>query len=78
MTTMRQDGWLKICLGVTTFEEVAKHTPRENAEQVRKEMKDTIRETAREMDPDFEPAASKSMAEIQGVPTIELPSLDDM
>ncbi len=78
MTTMRQDGWLKICLGVTTFEEVAKHTPRENAEQIRKEMKDTVRETAREMDPTFEPVPARSMADIQGIPTIELPSIEDM
>jgi type II secretion system protein E len=80
MTTMRQDGWLKICLGVTTFEEVAKHTPKENPDQIRREMKETIKETAREMDPNFEPVPSKSMAEIQssGPPTIDLPSLDDL
>jgi len=79
MITMRQDGWLKICLGVTTFEEVAKHTPRENPDQIRKEMKSTVKETVQEMNPDFEPAPSRSMAEIQGgVPTIELPSVEDM
>ncbi|MBM3334638.1 type II/IV secretion system protein, partial [Candidatus Sumerlaeota bacterium] len=27
MQTMRQDGWLKICMGLTTFEEVARQTP---------------------------------------------------
>jgi len=27
MATMRQDGWIKICLGYTTFAEVSKQTP---------------------------------------------------
>lgn len=78
MVTMRQDGWLKICLGVTTFEEVAKHTPRENPDQIRKEMKETVKETVQEHNPDFEPEPGESMAEIQGVPTIELPSVEDL
>ncbi len=100
MTTMRQDGWLKICLGVTTFEEVAKHTPKENPDQIRREMKDTIRETAQEMNPNWEPEPVRPMSEIQGqgqgkpgdgqmnapqatpvsqgVPTIELPSVEDL
>lgn len=78
MTTMRQDGWLKICLGVTTFEEVAKHTPKENPDQIRREMKDTIKETAQEMNPNWEPEPVKPMSEIQGAPTIELPSVDDL
>lgn len=78
MMTMRQDGWLKICLGVTTFEEVAKHTPRENPEQIRREMKPMVKETVQDMNPDFEPEPGKSMAEIQGAPTIDLPSVDEL
>ncbi|MCX8038117.1 MAG: GspE/PulE family protein, partial [Candidatus Sumerlaeia bacterium] len=27
MQTMRQDGWIKICMGLTTFEEVSRQTP---------------------------------------------------
>jgi len=27
MTSLRQDGWIKICMGVTTFSEVASRTP---------------------------------------------------
>jgi type IV pilus assembly protein PilB len=27
MATLRQDGWLKICMGMTTFSEVIGHTP---------------------------------------------------
>jgi hypothetical protein len=27
LITMREDGWMKICLGLTTFEEVARETP---------------------------------------------------
>ncbi len=38
MATMRSDGWLKICLGVTTFDEVSKQTPRETEETARAEM----------------------------------------
>lgn len=78
MTTMRQDGWLKICLGVTTFEEVAKHTPKETPDQIRKEMKDTIKESAQDNNPNWEPEPTKPMSEIAGVPTIELPSVEDL
>lgn len=80
MTTMRQDGWLKICMGVTTFEEVAKHTPKENPDQIRREMRDTIKETAQENNPNWEPEPATPMSEIQGgsnVPTIELPGADE-
>ncbi|PKO19671.1 hypothetical protein CVU37_03000 [candidate division BRC1 bacterium HGW-BRC1-1] len=45
MKTMRQDGWLKICAGITTFEEVAKHTPRETAEQIKNEMEEMLEQT---------------------------------
>ncbi|MCX7019862.1 MAG: GspE/PulE family protein [bacterium] len=45
MLTMRHDGWLKICLGVTTFEEVAKHTPRENYSVIRQEMANALEKT---------------------------------
>jgi len=30
MITMRQDGWSKICLGLTTFAEVTRQTPKES------------------------------------------------
>lgn len=43
METMRQDGWLKICLGITTFEEVARQTPKEDIEMIKKEMEKVIR-----------------------------------
>jgi type II secretion system protein E len=29
MITMRQDGWMKICLGLTTFGEIARQTPKD-------------------------------------------------
>jgi len=34
MQTMRQDGWLKICMGLTTFEEVTRQTPWAERQQV--------------------------------------------
>lgn len=45
MKTMRQDGWLKICMGLTTFEEVAKQTPVETPETISEEMEETIKKT---------------------------------
>ena len=42
MITLRQDGWLKICLGMTTFEEVTKHTTPETEDSIRAEM-DSVR-----------------------------------
>jgi len=45
MTSMRQDGWLKICLGLTTFEEVARQTPQESKEQIAEEMERVVKET---------------------------------
>ncbi len=44
MITMRQDGWLKICLGVTTFDEVAKNTIPETEESIKAEM-DSVRKS---------------------------------
>lgn len=43
MVTLRQDGWLKICLGVTTFEEVTKHTVPETEESIKAEMESVRR-----------------------------------
>jgi type IV pilus assembly protein PilB len=45
MRTMRNDGWLKICLGVTTFDEVARQTPKESKELIEKEMEAVLEET---------------------------------
>jgi type IV pilus assembly protein PilB len=39
LQTMRQDGWFKICTGITSFEEVMRQTPRETAEEIEREMK---------------------------------------
>jgi type IV pilus assembly protein PilB len=61
MKTMRQDGWLKICLGVTTFEEVARHTPRESDAMIRAEMESLLRETVGAgMDKEPKPTVSMS------------------
>ena len=49
MQTMRQDGWLKICLGLTTFEEVARQTPQEDKEQIAQQMEKVVRETKERM-----------------------------
>jgi len=38
MQSMRTDGWMKVCMGVTTFEEVARQTPSESEETIRLEM----------------------------------------
>lgn len=83
MKTMRQDGWLKICLGVTTFEEVSRHTPRESAENIRKEMRGVLEDTAEEHAPaGREPKPTASMSEIaegfSPVPAHGLPSLEDL
>lgn len=76
MKTMRQDGWLKICLGVTTFDEVSHHTPRETPDQIQKEMKGVVSQTAESAIPaDREPAPPVSMSAIQG---LSLPSLEDL
>ncbi|MCX7011653.1 MAG: GspE/PulE family protein [Candidatus Sumerlaeota bacterium] len=66
MMTMRQDGWLKICLGYTTFEEVSRQTPVEE-ESVRRLQKQLARERqeGRRGEEALAPraaAASKSMA----------------
>lgn len=43
METMRQDGWLKICLGISSFEEVAKQTPKEDINLIKKEMEKVLK-----------------------------------
>ncbi|MEQ8820173.1 MAG: GspE/PulE family protein [Sumerlaeia bacterium] len=47
MQTMRSDGWLKVCLGITTFDEVSRQTPRESEESARAEMASAKRSLAR-------------------------------
>jgi type II secretory ATPase GspE/PulE/Tfp pilus assembly ATPase PilB-like protein len=47
MQTMRSDGWLKICMGMTTFEEVSRQTPRESEESARAEMESAKRSLAK-------------------------------
>lgn len=47
MITIRQDGWLKICLGLTTFEEVSKHTVPETEDSIRAEMESVRRSLAK-------------------------------
>ena len=50
MNTMRQDGWLKICLGMTTFEEVARQTPQESREQIAEEMEKVVQDTLKRVE----------------------------
>lgn len=44
MRTMRQDGWAKICAGVTTFEEVTRQTPKESKKLIKLEMEQMMAE----------------------------------
>lgn len=48
MQTMRQDGWMKICLGITTFEEVARQTPKESKRVIKLEMEKVVEKTVAE------------------------------
>jgi len=45
MISMRQDGWLKICLGLTTFDEVSRQTPQDSKEEIAAEMEKVVQET---------------------------------
>ncbi len=71
METMRNDGWLKICLGATTFEEVARQTPRETKEQISQEMEQIIQETIKKVKSDREARSGKKVAE---APKAEVPA----
>ena len=81
MQTMRQDGWLKICCGVTTFDEVARHTPKEAPAVIRQEMKSIVADTAHQAAPNKE-MENISMSSIQGTSpslgTDTLPSLEEL
>lgn len=69
MKTMRQDGWLKICLGITTFEEVARHTPRETRDVIRMQMEKLLHETAgvETQEADAKPAVPMEQIEKEAV-----------
>jgi Tfp pilus assembly pilus retraction ATPase PilT len=43
MMTMRQDGFLKVCMGVTTFSEVSHHVAPETEEAIRREIEPLIK-----------------------------------
>lgn len=61
MTTLRQDGWLKICLGMTTFEEVTKHTIPETESSIKAEMESVRRSLAMIENVQKQRAAEESM-----------------
>lgn len=65
MKTMRQDGWLKICLGITTFEEVARHTPRESREVIRMQMEQLLHPAEEQPEKKPRERVPASMAEIE-------------
>jgi type IV pilus assembly protein PilB len=44
MQTMRQDGLIKICMGVSTFHEVGHHTVRATPEEIRREVEPIIKQ----------------------------------
>ena len=64
MRTMRQDGWMKIMLGITTFEEVARHTPREAPDVIRREMEALLRETVGDIGAARDAASGATMGQI--------------
>jgi type II secretion system protein E len=78
METMRSDGWLKICLGVTTFEEVSRQTPREDEETARAEMvlarkameKIEVARRAREAEDNIDDLVAPAREESFGVPDV--------
>jgi type II secretory ATPase GspE/PulE/Tfp pilus assembly ATPase PilB-like protein len=79
MITMRQDGWLKICLGLTTFEEVMRETPREEEVEIltgapEDEEKGAEEVEAKEKKP-LEPKPKPQISDKTGVPEGEAAAL---
>ena len=64
MKTMRQDGWLKICMGLTTFEEVARQTPVETPETISEEMEETIKMTKEGIGDEYFKEEAEKLSEI--------------
>ncbi|MCD6386474.1 type II secretion system ATPase GspE [Candidatus Sumerlaeota bacterium] len=64
MKTMRQDGWLKICMGLTTFEEVARQTPVETPEIISEEMEETIKMTKEGIGDEYFKEEAEKLSEI--------------
>lgn len=77
LVTMRQDGWMKICLGLTTFEEVARETPK--AELHIKEQELAPEEEGEESEAsDQQPPSDAEPEKIETKPEPKrLPSLDE-
>ena len=50
MVTMRKDGLLKVFAGVTTLEEIAKHTPEEEEEIIQKVIKEVMKKEVIEVE----------------------------
>jgi type IV pilus assembly protein PilB len=70
LVTMREDGWMKICLGLTTFEEVARETPRAEISGGRR----TEAEAAEEE----ESGATERLTETPPAPRLEAPKPDSV
>ena len=80
MQTMRADGWMKICMGVTTFEEVSKQTPRESEESARAELEtarkamERIEATRRRRAEEDELAVQQEIGGAAGAPAVDTSS----
>ncbi len=70
MITMRKDGWLKVCLGLTTFEEVARETPRDS---VHKAYEESSGESEGESVAGATAESPKPLAQSSGSSTLEPP-----
>ncbi|MCL5269437.1 MAG: GspE/PulE family protein [bacterium] len=66
MISMRRDGWIKACMGITTLSEIARQTPKES-EAVRLEA-----ESTEEAEPEAEPAKVKPVPEALPKPAPKL------
>ena len=84
MSTMRRDGWTKICMGLTSFEEVSRSTPKDSEENVELEMKNANAKTKQSVGDESEeqplnveqqvvPAEELAAAPTEALPEDDLP-----
>jgi type II secretory ATPase GspE/PulE/Tfp pilus assembly ATPase PilB-like protein len=70
MKTMRMDAWEKVRMGITTFAEACRHTPRDEADKIKREMSAIIDELRREAYGDSHEPPSRAMA--PSIPSAEM------
>jgi hypothetical protein len=78
MKTMRMDAWEKVSMGITTFAEACRHTPRDEPEKINREMSEIIRRLHAEARGESYTPPSRTQAVADGISSSKQNGIPDL